>query len=301
MALGDINIKASYINVNGLIQSGLKSYLITIPNGAGANGSLTINKDGTATSTHNSSSGLSAYTYNSATDTYTLNPIFAGGNVYLSGTVLNNNTGYGTIAIYNNPDITVSNLSTSTLVVQAINTGTTVIGGIFINNVKQTGNSYTPTTRGIKFNFLVGSTTGFEKYDSYTVAKYLGFIDAFWPDSSSFNLQSTKITNNTPLPGVNGFMSSIPGNVAPYLEAQAKAAANLYHAPDSGYTNGNVVAGTLDLLGAVRPGSTVSPDITGSYVIYTRKLDATFKSTRRYRGARALSSGTARTPDSARP
>lgn len=48
LALGDINIKASYINANGTIQSGVKSYSITIPASGTADGKLNITTDGTA-------------------------------------------------------------------------------------------------------------------------------------------------------------------------------------------------------------------------------------------------------------
>lgn len=72
---------------------------------------------------------------------------------------MNTNAGKGTIAVYTNPDISITNNSDKNLVLQGLDTGKTGAGAVHLRATAShgwselTGDTYTPQTANIKYNF----------------------------------------------------------------------------------------------------------------------------------------------------
>jgi len=245
LALGDINLKASYINANGLIQSGVKSYYIKIESWEKAGGALWLHDNGTVSNKNVSSTDVWLRSYDFVADTYILESIYAGGgSINITGYLLNTNTDMGEIAIYNNPDITIINDSAYNLVVKSLNTGTTEPGGIWqrdtpgqildplkvVYDESNRNYYYHPTNHDIKYHFKVGETEEITK--TYTKTENYLWNRIHWsllfPDTNSMTKVGELNHDLGPLGETGGFFTTNP-TYDPYALLTAPGAADEYH------------------------------------------------------------------------
>jgi hypothetical protein len=218
IALGNININADKLNVNGLIQSGVASYNISIGKDQKAGGTLYIHGDGTVTSQWKDQTSRALQTYGYENNTYTVDFFYAGGgDVYITGTVLNTNEGRGNIAVYTNPAITIVNESSADLVVKDLNTGKNAPGGIYLWNTDKDGwdnlldngaTTYKPTT-DLQYSYQSGSEYGKTKIWTITTEDLWGFVHNVYPDFKSIPTTSEKVSEGfEPLDPTAGFFAS---------------------------------------------------------------------------------------------
>ena len=154
-----IYIDATYIDVNGLIQSGQAAYTLTIPADVGTEiaNLIAAGETGPMIQLPNETSPAFNVAYDTQTQQIVVSNVpVNGGYVDLSGTVLD--TGDGTIAVFGgNPTIDVTNLSNYDLGVQYLDASTSGSGQLVINDIAANGNStfsayqYVPGT-GVSLN-----------------------------------------------------------------------------------------------------------------------------------------------------
>ncbi|MDL2313883.1 hypothetical protein LJC36_02755 [Desulfovibrio sp. OttesenSCG-928-C14] len=213
-ALGDIYISAAFININGIIQSGVNKMEATLDNSSTTQ-LLSVDKTGKA---------KLGYTVNG--DTVTFDPIKSnGGNVYLRGVILNTNKGFGNIRLYNNPDIVIVNEGNKNIVLDAVDTGSTTPGVVYVwdNNIdngpgEEKGNWVTAASAGrlsgstlkadsgYYYHYISGADVGKVETYMYCTKTFMG-VDAFAKDESSYKLYKSDPSAVYPIGDTGGFIS----------------------------------------------------------------------------------------------
>ncbi len=235
-SFGDIDIKAAYINVNGLIQSGVKSYTIHI-DGTDTYENIWLDDYGNASTESGSrNSYISAYYYDAAKNAYVLNPYIAGnGVVRLNGQVINTNDGYGQIKVYSDPTINITNTTDKHIIISDLQAGVDgtenyddiddltaaqkaelfTESGIYIKQPGDssyrmyTGGSFTPTDSSFKYHYRIASTSETKETFSYTTKKWIGIDDLARDDGPHYKSHGDKVTvENSPVDDTGGYITT---------------------------------------------------------------------------------------------
>lgn len=224
VALSDIKITADYINVNGLIQSGVAKIIGT------------YNSSNVHVATHINAQGELVLGYDFADGTATFHSAYArGGNIILNGEVINTNAGLGKIVIYTNPDVTITNtVNGVNIALNTIDTGQSVVGTITIANIKTVKNedgsyskakiveslalgelmkldpSLTSWTPNSAIRFHAQSGRDFTTRATYTyVTKALFGSDALWPDTSQWNYKGVQKAEYRAMNATGGYFTTM--------------------------------------------------------------------------------------------
>ena len=207
VALNDIFITAPVINVNGLIQSGVESWST----------SITAGRKKDTTSIKNNGTGTLGYRYDKASDTYVMDTLRQqGGNVYLTGAVVNSNAGEGKIIFYTNPSLSITNHTNSNLDLGGISLTslTDNVGKVYIREyggefgAAVSGNTYTPTG---DYYYMYQVGTSYETRTVKTLTVKDAIISWFDWEKVTYDTSVTTIAANVPMNGagviINGYDS----------------------------------------------------------------------------------------------
>ena len=216
IALGDIYISADYINVNGLIQSGVKTARVTV------NDSDLDSYQGPIANFLNKN-GILEIGYSVVDGVLVFNSVYAGGgNIYLNGEVISTNKDTGRIEVYTNPDVTITNNTNSDIELGEISTGNGLGGNVFIkskdqswgdvkaldraNTVYKTGDPLKNNQSKVYFHTMAGKGVTTEYVYEYVTKKLFG-LDFLYPDSSDWSLKKTKEPEFRQLTTTGGYFS----------------------------------------------------------------------------------------------